>query len=311
MANGPRLPSTVFRLGRTTDKGRAAGCFSTRPGSSMARPKAEAPHHRGAVFRLVPNQGRWKEEILYNLCAEPACSDVGDPWGNLIMDAKGDLFGTGFVAFELSPGLGIRMATSSGPVILPSSLHRTKRGGLTPRCTDRVLKRGRSGTQLAISTAQPCTVEAAKSAPTVAAQSGSCLAPYRVRARRAGPSASCTASARSTTMEYFRAWASSPWTLRGTSMAPRTRASTRASSIGSRVPPAVQARRGRQRFSMTSPAGTVALELPPAPPQNPPEQNGYTPTIPPFATAGYPCYNHPTLVDLLKPAGISGWGGFR
>jgi phospholipase C len=38
---------------------------------------------------------------------------------------------------------------------------------------------------------------------------------------------------------------------------------------------------------------------------NPPEQNGYTPTIPPFATAGYACYNHPTLVDLLKPAGIS------
>jgi phospholipase C len=38
-------------------------------------------------------------------------------------------------------------------------------------------------------------------------------------------------------------------------------------------------------------AGIFALQLPPAPPQNPPEQKGYAP---PGATAGYPCYDHPT-----------------
>jgi hypothetical protein len=53
-----------------------------------------------------------------------------------------------------------------------------------------------------------------------------------------------------------------------------------------------------------APANTVALELPPATTgnQNPAEQPGYAPK---GGTPGYPCYNHPTLVDLLKPAGIS------
>jgi hypothetical protein len=51
----------------------------------------------------------------------------------------------------------------------------------------------------------------------------------------------------------------------------------------------------------TSPPGTVVWDLPPATTQtqNPTEQKAYTPKTPPFATAGYPCYNHPTLVDLF------------
>jgi hypothetical protein len=48
----------------------------------------------------------------------------------------------------------------------------------------------------------------------------------------------------------------------------------------------------------TSANGTVALELPPNQGQFPAEQDGYAP---PGGTPGYPCFNHPTLVDLLKP----------
>src|SRR5579863_4424009 len=63
-------------------------------------------HERGVIFELVPGQGRWTENILYNLCGRPGCSDGGDPWGNLMMAPGDRLYGTGFVVFELSPTSG-------------------------------------------------------------------------------------------------------------------------------------------------------------------------------------------------------------
>jgi uncharacterized repeat protein (TIGR03803 family) len=50
----------------------------------------------GVVFELVrdPNTGSYKERVLHNFCAKQNCTDGGKPWGELIMDANGNLYGT-------------------------------------------------------------------------------------------------------------------------------------------------------------------------------------------------------------------------
>ena len=63
----------------------------------------------GMVFRLVPNaNGEWKESILHKFTAG---KDGAIPWGSLVFDSNGKLYGTvqgdnglgGYGVFELSP----------------------------------------------------------------------------------------------------------------------------------------------------------------------------------------------------------------
>ena len=65
----------------------------------------------GAVFRLTPNaDGGWTESVLYSFCSLTNCGDGGEPYGGLILDAPGNLYGTtsqggqGWgTVFELTP----------------------------------------------------------------------------------------------------------------------------------------------------------------------------------------------------------------
>jgi uncharacterized repeat protein (TIGR03803 family) len=59
-------------------------------------------HHSGVVFELAHDS--WAESILYNFCAKPKCSDGGSPYAGLVFDKSSNLYGTGYAAFELSPG---------------------------------------------------------------------------------------------------------------------------------------------------------------------------------------------------------------
>jgi uncharacterized repeat protein (TIGR03803 family) len=58
-------------------------------------------HHSGVVFELAHDSRA--ESILYNFCAKPKCSDGGPPYAGLVTDKSGDMYGTGYAAFELSP----------------------------------------------------------------------------------------------------------------------------------------------------------------------------------------------------------------
>ena len=67
------------------------------------------PQNDGTVFELVGTGGKWTEKILYSF---PVGSDGATPFGNLVMDVGGNLYGDtpqdgGFAPstlFELSPG---------------------------------------------------------------------------------------------------------------------------------------------------------------------------------------------------------------
>lgn len=82
-------------------------------GSGTASPNC--PTGCGTVFELFPgSNGQWTENILYNFCSQGDCVDGSGPRGGLLLDAKGNLFGTTFsggvpdnhndgTVFELSP----------------------------------------------------------------------------------------------------------------------------------------------------------------------------------------------------------------
>ncbi len=59
-------------------------------------------HHSGVVFELAHDSRA--ESIPYNFCAKPKCSDGGSPYAGLVINKAGDMYGTGYAAFELSPG---------------------------------------------------------------------------------------------------------------------------------------------------------------------------------------------------------------
>jgi uncharacterized repeat protein (TIGR03803 family) len=66
-------------------------------------------HDAGVVFRLTP---KGKETVLYNFCEEQGCADGQDPEAAVVLDQKGNLYGTtagggeprgGGVVFKLTP----------------------------------------------------------------------------------------------------------------------------------------------------------------------------------------------------------------
>ncbi len=69
----------------------------------MVRRWVAAMDQSGVVFELTPGTGGWTEAVLYSFCAQPGCTDGGSPWSGPILDGAGNLYGTAFVAYRLSP----------------------------------------------------------------------------------------------------------------------------------------------------------------------------------------------------------------
>jgi len=91
------FPSTTIDGG-----GPFGGVLVDAKGNLYGMTMSLGTHDRGVAFQLAPSRGGWREEILHSFCSRPSCEDGGAPWGNLIMDSNSDLYGTGYVAFELT-----------------------------------------------------------------------------------------------------------------------------------------------------------------------------------------------------------------
>ena len=66
----------------------------------------------GTVFELSPNgNDSWKETTLYRFCSLRKCADGARPWGDVILDASGTLYGTthfgGRTCAALPDGCGV------------------------------------------------------------------------------------------------------------------------------------------------------------------------------------------------------------
>ena len=58
----------------------------------------------GTVFELSPGFKGWTFAVLYTFCGKPSCLDGAAPYGSLVIDGAGKLYGTAGAAFELKPG---------------------------------------------------------------------------------------------------------------------------------------------------------------------------------------------------------------
>jgi len=87
-----------------------AGLVFDRAGNLYGTTYMGGTHFSGTVFKLTPNKdGSWTETILHSFTGG---KDGGNPAGNLIFDAVGNLYGTTFgapshcgVVFQLTPGI--------------------------------------------------------------------------------------------------------------------------------------------------------------------------------------------------------------
>jgi uncharacterized repeat protein (TIGR03803 family) len=66
-------------------------------------------HGSGVVFQLSPAGNRWKETVLHHFCSHAGCTDGGQPYGGLAMDAAGNLYGTTFAGGKYDSGVAFEL----------------------------------------------------------------------------------------------------------------------------------------------------------------------------------------------------------
>jgi uncharacterized repeat protein (TIGR03803 family) len=117
LASASAAPSSVkesvlHNFGASFDGVQPAGELTfDKAGNLYGVAPAGGTHGAGMVFELSPVSGGWQETVLYNFCSPTNCSNGGNPAGGLVIDLKGNLYGTaqggglngGGVVFELSP----------------------------------------------------------------------------------------------------------------------------------------------------------------------------------------------------------------
>jgi uncharacterized repeat protein (TIGR03803 family) len=93
----------VFGSRQYDGEGPLGGLVLDPAGNLFGTTQLGGTYDAGTVFELALGMHGWTEVVLYNFTIHDlACC----PWGNLVLDASENLYGTGGSAFELSPGPG-------------------------------------------------------------------------------------------------------------------------------------------------------------------------------------------------------------
>ena len=84
----------------------------------------------GAVFRLKPaKNGSWKEEVLYSFCSAANCADGAGPWGSVVLDTNGNLYGMAYQGGTTNYGLVFKLHPKGNGVWTEQVLHLFDRNG--------------------------------------------------------------------------------------------------------------------------------------------------------------------------------------
>jgi uncharacterized repeat protein (TIGR03803 family) len=205
--NNGRWKETLLHSFHSQDGGAGAqgGLVLGHDSTLYGTTQSFGEYNAGTTFQLTPQEGGWTFRVIHQFGGpgDYACC----PWGSLIVDPKGNLYGTSYAAFELSPGAGKWTETQ---------LHdfNGKNGdGLGPLAGPiRDIAGNLYGTT---------NLGGGGTAAVVAALHGSCRLrlDLRMRVSRAGLSTSCTPSESQGGTEPSRTSASLPSTPKETSTA--------------------------------------------------------------------------------------------
>ena len=100
----------LYRLGG--NGGSAASLIMDAAGNLYGTTWNGGASGNGSVFKLASSGGGWTYTSLHDFCANgPPCNDGAQPWGNVVLDANGHLYGTAYaggadnygVVFEITP----------------------------------------------------------------------------------------------------------------------------------------------------------------------------------------------------------------
>jgi uncharacterized repeat protein (TIGR03803 family) len=126
----------IFEPEGKTGLGPLAGLIFDKGGNLYATTSGGGTYHRGTVFELTRNHGKWTEKLLYSFKGD---RDGQDPTASLSFDAAGNLYSTttagglhnyylpegAGTVFELSPGTNGSWTERILYRFLPSGFHGT------------------------------------------------------------------------------------------------------------------------------------------------------------------------------------------
>jgi uncharacterized repeat protein (TIGR03803 family) len=70
-------------------------------------------YNHGTVFQLTPSTGGvWSESVLYSFGG--SSTDGTDPWGNVVLDSAGNVYGVTNLGGTLAEGTAFELTRSSG-----------------------------------------------------------------------------------------------------------------------------------------------------------------------------------------------------
>jgi uncharacterized repeat protein (TIGR03803 family) len=104
--NNGRWKETLLHSFHSQDGGAGAqgGLVLGHDSTLYGTTQSFGEYNAGTTFQLTPQEGGWTFRVIHQFGGpgDYACC----PWGSLIVDPKGNLYGTSYAAFELSPGAG-------------------------------------------------------------------------------------------------------------------------------------------------------------------------------------------------------------
>lgn len=93
-----------FRNGDPNGQQPYGGVALDTTGNLFGTTALGGPYFAGTAFEMTPVPGGWILSVIHNFCSQPDCSDGGDPQASLVFDESGNLYGTAFNVFKLTPG---------------------------------------------------------------------------------------------------------------------------------------------------------------------------------------------------------------